>query len=156
MAPVAPVAPVGPVAAVVPVAAGPTGATGATGATGPTGPANPYDVYCSTAAHFAADLTRPPVVRITPPPVSRARQLAKVTMTLSKPSTVVFAVSAGGRVISQTMLDLGHGRHLLVWRPPHAGAWTVSLSATDLTGRHAAANAAVRILPPLRTHRGRH
>ena len=59
--------------------------------------------------------------------------------------------------MSATTLLLGHGRHTLTWRPPHAGSWTVTLSATDLAGNHATATASVKILaPPPKHHKPAH
>jgi hypothetical protein len=75
-------------------------------------------------------------------------------MKLSKISSVTFAVSYGGRVVSQTTLELGHGTHSLSWRAPHSGVWTVTLSAVDLAGNRAQASATVKILaPPARKHK---
>jgi hypothetical protein len=129
--------------------AGTTGPTGASGPTGPTGPAaNPNDIYCTTAAAFQADLKQPPQITIAHLTSTRATSLAHVPMTLTKISTVTFAVSYGGHVVSQTTLVLAHGRHTLSWRPPHAGSWTVTLSATDLAGNHGQAFAGVKILAP--------
>jgi hypothetical protein len=141
-----------------PGATGPTGPTGASGPTGPTGPtgpgANPNDVYCTTAAAFQADLKQPPQITIARLPSTRATLLARVPIVLTKISTVTFAVSFAGRVVSQTTLLLAHGRHSLSWRPPHAGSWTVTLSAVDLAGNHAQAVASVRILaPPPKRHK---
>jgi hypothetical protein len=130
-----------------------TGTTGTTGTTGATGPsANPNDVYCRTAASFKADLTQPPVVTIAPLNRTHAKRLAHVGMTLSKPSSVIFAVSYASHVVSQTTLQLDHGHQSLTWRPPHAGSWTVTLSAVDFAGNRAQATAAVTILAPLRKH----
>jgi hypothetical protein len=130
---------------------GPTGTTGhsgATGTTGPTGPIGPDAIYCTTASAFSADLKQPPVLTIAPPQHSRAKQVANVQMTVSKISDVTFAVSFGGTVVSETTLELGHGTHALTWRPPHAGAWTIALTAVDLAGNRAQAMAPVTILSP--------
>jgi hypothetical protein len=134
---------------------GATGSTGTTGPTGPTGPSgNLNDVFCTAAAAFKADLRQPPVLTIGRLSSTRATALAHVPMTLSKVSTVTFAVAYGGHVVSQTMLELGHGSHSLLWRPPHSGSWTVTLNAVDLAGNHATqATQAVRILPPPPPHR---
>ena len=75
------------------------------------------------------------MLRITPPPRSHATAGAHVAMRVSKISKVTFAVSLGGHVVSQTTLLLGGGAHTLTWRPPRAGAWTVTLSAVDLAGQ---------------------
>jgi hypothetical protein len=88
---------------------------------------------------------------------TRATVVAHVGMTVSKISTVTFAVSYAGHVVSETSLQLGGGAHSLVWRPPHAGNWTVTLSAVDFAGNHAQASAAVTILaPPPHKHHKRH
>ena len=131
---------------------GPTGTTGTTSTTGPTGTTRPTSdpdaVYCRAAASFKADITQPPVITIAQLASTRATRLAHVEMTLSKPSTVTFAVSYAGSVVSQTTLQLSHGSHSLTWRPPHAGAWTVTLSAVDLAGNRAESSATVTIKAP--------
>jgi hypothetical protein len=128
---------------------GATGATGTTGATGGGGvAANPDDVYCTVEAAFKADLTQPPKITIARLSSSRATRLARVPLTLSKIANVNFAVSYAGAVVSQTTVELGHGARTLTWRPPHAGAWTVTLSAVDLAGNRTQATAPARILPP--------
>jgi hypothetical protein len=140
---------------------GPTGTTGTTGATSTTGPtgttgttgptSDPNAVYCRAAASFKADITQPPVITIAHLASTRATRLAHVEMTLSQPSTVTFAVSYASSVVSQTTLQLSHGSHKLTWRPPHAGAWTVTLSAVDLAGNRAQSSATVTInAPPAR------
>jgi hypothetical protein len=133
---------------------GTTGTTGATGPTGrPPGPPPSDAVYCTTAVAFAADLKTPPAVSIAAPPRSHATLPAHVAMTISKPATVVFAVSYGGHVVSQTTISLGSGRHSLLWRPPHPGTWTITLTATDLVGNRASATRTATILAaPRRRH----
>ena len=93
------------------------------------------------------------MLAISPPPRSRATQPAHVVMTLSKISNVTFAVSSAGTLVSHTTLLLGHGRHSLVWRPPHAGAWMVALTAVDLAGNRSQASAPVAVLPAPPRHR---
>jgi hypothetical protein len=127
---------------------GPTGPTGHTGPTGTTGPAGLDATYCTTAAAFTADLKQAPILTITPPPRSRAKQVAHVQMSVSKISNVTFAVSFEGKVVSQATLELGYGAHTLSWRPPHAGAWTIALSAVDLAGNRAQATAQATISSP--------
>ena len=109
-----------------------------------------------TAAAFTADLKQPPVLSITPPPHSRATVLARVAMRVSKISDVTFWVSLAGHVVSQTTLALSGGSHTLTWRPPRAGAWTVSLAAVDLAGNRASASAPVTILAAPRRHHAKH
>ena len=110
-------------------------------------------MYCAAAADFKLDLTQPPAITIAPPPRSRASLLAHVAMSISKPATVNFAVSYGGRTVSATTISVSHGTHSLTWRPPHAGRWTISLKAVDLLGNRAQTSTAVTILaPPPRRH----
>jgi hypothetical protein len=128
---------------------GSTGTTGPTGATGTTGTTvNPNDIFCTAAASFKTDLKQPPVITIAHLASTHATLLAQVPITLSKISEVTFAVSYGGHVVSETSIELGHGRHSLDWRPPHRGAWTVTVSAVDLAGNHAQTSAKVTILAP--------
>ena len=77
-------------------------------------------------------------------------------MGLSKVSQVSFAVAYGGAVVSQTTLTLAHGTHSLIWRPPHAGSWTITLSGVDEAGNHGQASAPATILPPPPHHHHHH
>jgi len=125
------------------------GASGSTGTTGATGPStNPDSVYCTVAAAFKADLKQPPAMTITTPAKTHATQPARVVMAIDKPANVTFAVSYGGRVVSQTTVALSAGGHALTWRPPHAGRWSVTLSAIDLAGNRGQATATATILAP--------
>jgi hypothetical protein len=75
-------------------------------------------------------------------------------MTIDKPASVTFAVAYGGHVVSQTTLALSAGTHVLSWRPPHAGTWTVTLSAVDLVGNRAQDSTTATILaPPPKRHK---
>ena len=57
-------------------------------------------------------------------------------------------------LVSQTTLALSAGSHSLSWRPPHAGTWTVTLSAIDLAGnRGQAATTATILSPPPKHHK---
>ena len=165
-APSGPTGPTGPIGASGPTgASGATGtsgtggtaygSTGATGPTGPVGPPAPDAVYCTTASAFAADLKTPPALRIFAPARSHATLAAHVSMTISKPASVLFAVAYAGHVVSRTTLSLAAGRHTLLWRPPHAGTWTITLAATDLAGNHASTSATATILaaPPRHRHK---
>jgi hypothetical protein len=44
------------------------------------------------------------------------------------------------------------GSHSLTWRPPHAGTWTVTVSAVDPAGNRAQAAVTATILAPPRKH----
>jgi hypothetical protein len=129
------------------------GATGTTGTTGPTGRtgssgSNPDTVYCTYATLFKADLKQPPSITIATLPRTHATLVAHVAIKINKPASVNFAVAYGGRTVSQVTLSLSAGSHSLIWRPPHAGTWTVTLTAVDLAGNHGQATATATILPP--------
>jgi hypothetical protein len=125
------------------------GATGTTGTTGLIGPAaNPNAVYCTAEAAFTADLKQPPTITVTRPSKSRATQIAHVAMKVDKPVSLNFAVAYGGRTVSQTTISMSAGSHSVTWRPPHAGTWTVTLSAVDLAGNRAQLTTTATILPP--------
>jgi len=126
-----------------------SGPTGTTGKTSPTAPAaSPNAVYCTVAAAFKADLKKPPAITLAAPAKTRATLPAHVLMAIDKPANVTFAVSFGGHVVSQTTLALSAGSHSLIWRPPHSGTWTLTLSAVDLAGNHGQVTASATILAP--------
>jgi hypothetical protein len=132
---------------------GAAGTTGTTGATVPTIlPSNPYTAYCTMEAAFTADLKAPPAITITKPPKTRATQVAHVAVRIDQPASLNFAVLYGGRTVSETTIAVAAGSHSLSWRPPHAGTWTVTLSAVDPAGNRAQASATATILAPPPKH----
>ena len=58
-------------------------------------------------------------------------------------------------MVASATLSLAAGRHTLVWRPPHAGTWMITLAATDLAGNRASTGATATILaaPPRHHHK---
>jgi hypothetical protein len=85
------------------------------------------------------------VIKIKNPAPALARRVTHAHFTLSKISTVTFAVLYADKTISHTTMLLGHGSHSLGWRPPHAGQWTIELTAVDLAGNHAKQSAPVTV-----------
>jgi len=135
---------------------GPTGGTGASGATGTTGtggaaapgstpPANPDEIYCTTAARFTAYLHIKPVLSMLTTRVTAGRSAA-VRFHLSKISTVTLTIAHGARTVLSTSALVGYGTRAFTWPDPaRAGAYTVTVSATDLAGNHASVSAPLTV-----------
>jgi hypothetical protein len=87
------------------------------------------------------------VIKIDTPAIARARHVTHARFTLSKISNVTFAVLYAGKQVSATTELLGHGTHSLAWRPPHAGLWTIALTAVDLAGNRTQRTAPVTVEP---------
>ena len=127
-------------------ASGTSGASGASGSSGASGvSANPNAIYCKTAAAFTKDLRQAPVIKIDPLGAARAHHVTHARFTLSKISNVTFAVLYAGKEVSAKTELLGHGTHSLAWRPPHAGLWTIALTAVDLAGNRTQRTAPVTV-----------
>lgn len=105
----------------------------------PPPPTASADVYCTTAAHFTSYMHQKPVLGLTPVGRARAGHAARVRLLLSKISTLTLSASRAGHVVYRTRLQLGHGTRMLDWRPPKAGRYRLSASATDLAGNGAGA-----------------
>jgi hypothetical protein len=86
------------------------------------------------------------VIKIDTLAAARAHHVTHARFTLSKISNVTFAVLYADRKVSATTELLGHGTHSLAWRPPHAGLWTIELTAIDLAGNHTQGTAPVSVV----------
>jgi hypothetical protein len=96
-------------------------------------------VYCTTAQRFDADLHTPPAVRLLSGTL-RAGTRAGVQISLSKISTVQLLVRRGGRTVWRNSATVEGGRPRLLWVTPRAsGAYSVTLTATDLAGNFSTA-----------------
>jgi hypothetical protein len=102
-------------------------------------------IYCTTAQHFTSDLHTPPVVSLltsTLPSSSRAG----VQVSLSKISTVKITVRRGSRTVWSNSATVEHGRPKLLWTTPaQTGAYTVTITATDLAGNFSTANGTITL-----------
>jgi D-glucuronyl C5-epimerase C-terminus len=101
------------------------------------------EIYCATAASFAADLHTAPAIALlsrTLPGGTRAG----VQMSLSKLSTVQLTVRRGGRIIWRNGATVERGRPRLLWvTPTQGGTYSVTLTATDLAGSSASTSGAI-------------
>jgi hypothetical protein len=129
--------------------AAPTTSTGGTTTTTGAAPAPvatqiPGDqIYCTTAEHFTADLHTPPVIALLTKKL-RTNERAGVQLSLSKVSTVQLTVRSGSHVVWSTTATVEAGKPRLLWvTPKKGGAFTVTLTATDLAGNFTTASGAV-------------
>jgi hypothetical protein len=89
-------------------------------------------VYCSTAAHFQADLMTPPALQLL---THRARSGSDVTIQfeVSKPAHVGIVVVHDGQTVFLTSADFSQGLGTFsVPRLGQQGTYTIRLAATDL------------------------
>ncbi|HEY5045764.1 MAG TPA: D-glucuronyl C5-epimerase family protein [Solirubrobacteraceae bacterium] len=110
-------------------------------------------IYCTTAQRFTADLHTPPVISLvttTLPTSSRAG----VQLSLSKISTVRLSVrNAGNKVVWTNSATVERGKPKLLWSTPtKGGAYTVTLTATDLAGDFATANGTITVAKGAKAH----
>jgi hypothetical protein len=90
-------------------------------------------VYCTTAQDFTTDLATPPVVTALTTR-ARAKQPFSLRFTLSKISRVGVTIRSGATVVFATSATFGYGTQGLAVPRLAAGAYTVTLTATDLAG----------------------
>ena len=103
------------------------------------------EIYCTTAQHFTADLHTPPVVSLvtsTLPTGSRAG----VQGSLSKISTVKISIKRGGRTVWSNGATVERGKPKILWTTPsQTGAYSVTITATDLAGNFSTANGTITL-----------
>jgi hypothetical protein len=102
--------------------------------------------YCSAGQHFTNYLKIPPVVSVLPR-TFRAKKTGKLRFKLSKISRVSVRVTRGTDVVlTRDAGTLGRGTRSLPWlAPKRAGAYSVTVSATDLAGNAATAAGQVEV-----------
>jgi hypothetical protein len=103
-------------------------------------------IYCATAQRFTTDLHTPPAVSlITTALPTKAR--AGVQLSLSKIATVRLTVRQGGRTIWSNSATVERGKPRLLWpTPAKAGAYSITLTATDLAGNFATATGTIALV----------
>jgi hypothetical protein len=102
--------------------------------------------YCSAAQHFTQYLTVAPVVSVLPRTLT-AKKLGKLRFKLSKISRITVKVTRGTTVVA-TMAPgvLGRGTKTLTWTAPKkTGAYSMTVTATDLAGNTASAAGEVTV-----------
>jgi hypothetical protein len=115
----------------------------------------PSGIYCQSADHFTSYLHIPPVLSLVTTK-GRAGTAVHLRFSLSKISNVAITVRRNGALTWSAHELAGHGTRSVTWAAPRqAGAYTVSLSATDLAGNSAAASGSVTLSSPPAPHRGK-
>lgn len=113
-------------------------------------------LYCETEARFAGYQSEPPVLTLMTRRL-RAGATGVLRFRLSKRSQVALRVEHRGRVLVERSLGtLAYGSRQVGLSPPRRrrGAYTVTLTATDLAGNPGSVTSPVEILPPRRSRRG--
>jgi hypothetical protein len=91
-------------------------------------------VYCTTAAHFDADLTTPPSLALLTIS-ARTRKTAAIRFSLSKYSRVGIVLIRGTKTVLETSADFAYGvNEFSIPKLTAPGIYTVRLAATDLAG----------------------
>jgi len=94
-------------------------------------------VYCATATAFTSDLKTPPaIVDLTPR--TRAKHPFALRFRLSKISKVGITIRRGTTVVEATSATFPYGVHSFSVPKLSAGAYTVTLTGTDLAGNYTA------------------
>jgi hypothetical protein len=92
--------------------------------------------YCTTAAHFEADLKTPPALQL----LTRGLRVGNpgvVRFHVSKISRVGITVVRNGQTIFLTSTDFRYGAHsFAIPALTRAGSYTIELDATDLAGNY--------------------
>ncbi len=103
-------------------------------------------IYCTTAQRFTADLHTPPVIALLTSTL-RGGTRAGVQISLSKVSNVGLTIRRGGQRCVDEQSHLEHGKPRLLWLTPKnkPGAYSVTLTATDLAGNSASASGTVTV-----------
>jgi hypothetical protein len=96
-------------------------------------------IYCTTAQHFTTYLHTPPVVSLLTTALPTSAR-AGVQLSLSKIATVRLTVRLDGRVVWTNSATVERGKPKLLWTTPaKAGAYSITLTATDLAGNFSTA-----------------
>jgi hypothetical protein len=104
--------------------------------------------YCGAAEHFTAYLSIPPAIQVLTGTV-RAGRIGKLRFKLSKISRVTVTVARGSAPAATAFSGtLSRGTKAIRWRAPRrAGAYTLTVSATDLAGNPGSATGPVIVAP---------
>ena len=103
-------------------------------------------IYCTTAQRFTADLHTPPAIALLTS-ILRGGTRGGLQISLSKVSNVGLTIRRGGNVVWTNRATLEHGKTRLLWLTPKnkPGAYSITLTATDLAGNSASAAGTVTV-----------
>jgi hypothetical protein len=106
-------------------------------------------VYCTTAEHFVAYKSVPPVLTVQSKTL-RGGRYGRVRFDLSKISDVTLTITRNGKVVeSRPFGAVGYGKRTFGWQVPRRkGTYDVQLAATDLAGNSTSDATTVRVLKP--------
>jgi D-glucuronyl C5-epimerase-like protein len=112
------------------------------------------EVYCTTADHFVAYKSVPPVLTVHSKTL-RGGKPGRVGFELSKISSVTLTITRNGKVVeSRPFGAVGYGKRTFGWDVPRRrGTYDVSLAATDLAGNSTSDATTVRVLKPKKKKR---
>jgi hypothetical protein len=103
------------------------------------------DPFCHYAAEFTLDLTRDPVITFDASQGTlRARRPARVRFSIDKPGTVTLVITRGA-FTHRAVVPVRSGPHSFGWRPPAAGSYAISISATDYAGNSSTVSSAATV-----------
>jgi D-glucuronyl C5-epimerase C-terminus len=123
--------------------------------TATTPPATPIPgdtIYCTTAQHFTTDLHTPPVLSLITTVLPTSAR-AGVQLSLSKISTVRLTVRQGSHVVWTNSATVERGKPRLLWTTPaKTGAYSVTLTATDLAGNFSTATGTITLAKGAKPH----
>jgi hypothetical protein len=101
--------------------------------------------FCRYAARFTLDLGNDPVITFDKTQGTlRAKRPARVRFSIDKPATVTMVISRGA-FTHRAVVAVGSGPHSFGWKPPAAGSYAISISATDLAGNASSVTSAAAV-----------
>ncbi len=104
------------------------------------------EIYCATAQAFTADLHTPPVVSLLSTTLATSTR-AGVQVSLSKIADVHITVRRGGSTVWSSGATVARGKPKLLWvTPSRTGAYSVTITATDLAGNFATATGTITLI----------
>ncbi|HXW58142.1 MAG TPA: D-glucuronyl C5-epimerase family protein [Solirubrobacteraceae bacterium] len=109
-------------------------------------------IYCTTAQQFSADLHTPPQIALLSTTLPTSAR-AGVQLSLSKISSVSLTIRKGARVVWTNRATVERGKPRVLWvTPSAAGAYSVTLVATDLAGNFASASGTIMLAKGAKPH----
>jgi hypothetical protein len=113
--------------------------------TAPPTPIEGDQIYCTTAQHFVTYEKTPPVVALLTKTLKGGVR-GGVQLSLSKVSTVRLTVRQGSRTIWTNSAYLERGKPRLLWPTPKGGGtFSVTITATDLSGNFATSTGTITV-----------